>query len=221
MAHAVGIDIGSTNVKVALVAEDAGVVGWASRPLTTSTSGEVAEQDATAMWDAVVAAVAEVTAAAPVEAADVVTIGVGSQYSSTVPVGRDGAPVGPALMYFDTRGSDHCWEIMGRHPDAFMTWIERHGIPPVGAGLSLGHMLYLQLDRPDLHAEVAAYLEPMDYVTARLTGRTAASQCTMFTAQLTPAGCRRWPRSTAAAGRSGRRGPTRSGCRRRPRSGSG
>jgi xylulokinase len=184
MAHALGIDIGSTNVKVAIVAQDATIVAAAARPLSTVTVGEVAEQDAVAMWDAVVAATAEVTAAAPVEAGDVATIGVASQYSSTIPTGPTGEPVGPAVMYFDTRGSDHCWAIMGRHPDAFDMWIERHGIPPVGAGLSLGHMLHLQLDRPDLHQRTTAYLEPMDYVTSRLTGRITATQCTMFTSQL-------------------------------------
>jgi len=184
MAHGLGIDIGSTNVKVAIVAEDATVVAAAVRPLATITSGEVAEQDAAAMWDAVVAAIAEVTAAASAEAADIETIGVASQYSSIIPVDSTGEPVGPTLMYFDTRGSDRCWAIMERHPDAFETWIEHHGIPPVGAGLSLGHMLHLQLDRPDIHERTAAYLEPMDYVTFRLTGRMAATQCTMFTSQL-------------------------------------
>ena len=64
-----------------------------------------------------------------------------------------------------------------------MTFAERHGIPPIGSGLSLGHILYLQLDRPEVHAATAAYLEAMDYVTARLTGRIAASQHTSFMVQ--------------------------------------
>jgi xylulokinase len=73
---------------------------------------------------------------------------------------------------------------MEREPDAFTVFVDRHGIPPVGSGLSLGHILAFQLDQPDVHARTAAYLEPMDYVNAKLTGRIAATQCTMFTSQL-------------------------------------
>jgi xylulokinase len=184
MAHAVGIDVGSTNAKVALVDEAGRIVAAAGRPIETHLDGEVGEQDAEEMWSAVVGAVRDVVAAAPTEAGDVVTIGVASQYSSTVPVDGHGAPVAPVVMYFDTRGSDHCWELMATHEQAFEVWVERHGIPPVGGGLSLAHMLHLQRDRPDVHERVAAYLEPMDFVNLRLTGRVAATQATQFTAQV-------------------------------------
>ena len=56
------------------------------------------------------------------------------------------------LMWQDQRGTDHSFEIMSRDESAFMTFVERHGIPPIGSGLSLGHILYLQLDRPEVHA---------------------------------------------------------------------
>jgi xylulokinase len=184
MAHAVGIDVGSTNAKVALVGEDGRVVASAGRPIATHLEGEVGEQDADEMWSAVVGAVREVVAAAPTQAGDVTTVGVASQYSSTVAVDRDGAVVAPVVMYFDTRGSDQCWELMATHERAFGVWVERHGIPPVGGGLSLAHMLHLQRDRPEVHERVAAYLEPMDFVNLRLTGRVAATQATQFTAQL-------------------------------------
>src|SRR5581483_11031790 len=115
---------------------------------------------------------------------DVVAIGVCSQYSSIVPVDAHGEPVAPMMLYFDQRGTAPSWEIMAREPDAFGVFVERHGVPPVGGGLSLGHILYFQHERPDVHAATSAYLEPMDYVNARLTGRITATQCTMFTAQL-------------------------------------
>ncbi len=183
MAYAIGIDVGTTNLKVALVGADARPVGAAQRPLAIERGPDTAEQDAGFMWDQLVDAVAEVTAAHPSEAAAVVALSVCSQYSSIVPVDAQARPVAPMLMWQDQRGTDHSFEIMARHEDAFMTFVERHGIPPIGSGLSLGHILYLQLDRPDVHASTAAYLEAMDYVTARLTGRIAASQHTSFMVQ--------------------------------------
>ncbi len=58
----------------------------------------------------------------------------------------------PMLMWQDTRGTDRSFEIMARDPNAFMTFVERHGIPPVGGGLSLAHILYVQDDRPEIFA---------------------------------------------------------------------
>ena len=175
---AIGIDVGSSNVKVARVDASGALEASSEQPLRTRRDGEVAEQDAEALWAAVAEAVGEV--ADP----DVGLIGVCSQYSSIVPVDADLQPVAPMLMYWDQRGTDHSWAIMSEHAEAFERFVEVHGIPPVGSGLSLGHLLHVQLDRPDVHAATARYLEPMDFVVARLTGRAVATQNTMFTAQL-------------------------------------
>ena len=86
----------------------------------------------------------------------------------------------PLKLYLDTRGAGACWEILERHPDAFETWVERHGIPPIGGGLSLSHLLHFQLDEPEVHARTATYLEVMDLVNLRLTGgspRRPSARC--------------------------------------------
>ena len=134
-----------------------------------------AEQDAVALWDAVVDAVRQTTAEAPAAGLDVDAICVCSQYSSIVPVDAEGRPVAPMTLYWDHRGTARSWEVMEHHPEALATFLEHHGIPPIGSGLSLGHILSFQHDDPDVHARTAAYLEPMDYVNARLTGRIAAT----------------------------------------------
>ncbi len=184
MANALGIDVGTTNVKVALVTGDGTTVAGAQRPLAMTRVGDIAEQDAELTWSELVAAVHEVTAAHPDEAAGVVAIGVCSQYSSVVPIDGSARPVAPMLMWQDHRGTDRSFEIMVRDENAFFTFVERHGIPPVGGGLSLAHILYLQEDRPDVHARTTAYVEAMDYVTARLTGVATASRHSTYMYQL-------------------------------------
>jgi len=175
---AVGIDVGSTNVKVVRVDESGALVASTQRPLATRRDGDVVEQDAEATWTAVVDAVREV--ADP----SVGALSVCSQYSSIVPVDTELRPVAPMTMYDDQRGSDLCWALMAEHPDAFERFMDIHGIPPIGSGLSLGHLLHFQRERPVVHDRTARYLEAMDYVVARLTGRATATQNTMFTAQL-------------------------------------
>ena len=181
---ALGIDVGTTNTKVVLVDAAGQVLGSAQRSVSSFRDGDLATQDAAELWDAVRGAIAAVTAEAPAAAAAVVAVGVCAQYSSIVPVAEDGTPSGPLVLYLDKRGTDPSWEVLGRHPEAFERWLDRHGIPPVGGGLSLGHLLHLHQHEPEVHAATSTYLEPMDYVILRLTGRVAATQCTMFMSQL-------------------------------------
>lgn len=206
VSTALGIDVGTTNAKACLIDEAGAVLATASRniaapsrhrPETGTASGTEsgtadghddgrAELDAEAQWQAVVATVRECVDNAGRDHGDtgpVVAVGVDSQYSSIVPVAADGTPVAPMRLWYDRRGTDRSFAVLA-HDDAFLGFIDRHGIPPVGGGLSLGHILHLQHDCPDVHAATAAYLEPMDYVNARLTGRIAANQGTQFTAQL-------------------------------------
>jgi xylulokinase len=182
---ALGIDIGSTNVKVVLVRDDGTTLGAAHRPLTWSRDGEAAEQDAVALWDAVVDALVDVAGhAGPYVMGRVGAVGLCGQYSSIVPVDADARPLAPMRLYLDQRGTARCFEILSRHEDAFLTWVDRHPIPPVGGGLALGHLLAFQHDEPAIHERTAAYLEPVDYLGARLTGTIAATQGSMFASQL-------------------------------------
>lgn len=182
--HAIGIDIGSTNLKLVLLDHRGQIQGAASRPLITRVVGAAVTQDADQVWDAVCDAMKEVTAAAPSQSQSISSIGVCSQYSSIVGVNEQGAATSPLLMYLDHRGDDLCWSVMERHDQAFEVFVERHGIPPIGGGLSLAHLLHLQIEQPQIHEQTSSYLEIMDFINLRLTGRAAATQCTVFASQL-------------------------------------
>jgi xylulokinase len=184
MTHALGIDVGTTNAKAAIVRSDGTIAGSGRRPIASRRDGDEATQAPEDLWSAVVGAVRDAAAAAPDAAGAITQIGVATQYSSIVPVDEHGRAVADLVLYLDHRGTDHSLAIFGQHPDAFELWVEHHGIPPVGSGLSLAHLLHFQLDRPDVHARTAVYLEPMDYVNLRLTGLAIANQCTMFATQL-------------------------------------
>jgi len=184
--NSIGIDLGTTNVKTVLVSGNGAMIASTSRPLSTLAGavGGVVEQDPAVVWAAVVDSLTEIAAVNPVAASAVVSLGVCSQYSSIVGVDATGSATTPLIMWSDQRGSDHSWDIISRHGDAFAEWVDRHGIPPVGGGLSLAHILHVQIDRPDTHASTAAYLEPMDFLTAKLTGRITATQPSSFMVQL-------------------------------------
>lgn len=180
----IGIDVGSTNVKAVLVAADGTTLAATAQAVPWAPVGRAAELDAEVLWQAVLAAVAALGAASASGLGAVGAIGLCGQYSSIVPVDRDLRPVAPLRLYLDQRGTPHCQAILERTPDALVTWMDRHPIPPIGGGLALGHLLAFQLDEPAVHERAVAYLEPVDYVTARLTGRATATQASMFASQL-------------------------------------
>ena len=102
-----------------------------------------------------------------------------------------GEPVGPCLMWLDTRGAPRTREaiggpLMGYSPRALATWI-RHtgGVPSPFGGDPVSHMLHLERDEPEIAAAARWYLEPVDYLTMRFTGRAAATHASMSGAWLT------------------------------------
>ena len=76
--------------------------------------------------------------------------------------------------------------LMGYSPRALATWI-RHtgGVPSPFGGDPVSHMLHLERDEPDVAAAARWYLEPVDYLTMRFTGRAAATHASMSGAWLT------------------------------------
>ncbi len=184
MASAIGIDVGTTNVKAVLVTEGGSIAASASRELTTINGPGSVEQDAEATWQAVLDVIAEIRNSQGRVVSHVEAIGVCTQYSSIVGIDSHGRPTTPMIMWSDQRGTELSLDIMSRHDDAFGIWAERHGIPPVGGGFSLAHILHLQHEHPESHAATAAYVESMDYITTRLTGRVTATANSAFMTQL-------------------------------------
>jgi xylulokinase len=61
-----------------------------------------------------------------------------------------------------------------------LKWIKYTGLAPTHSGVdSLGHVLFIKNERPDIYKKTYKFLEPMDFLTARLTGKIKATQKTM------------------------------------------
>lgn len=181
------VDLGTTALKVGLVTWRGQVTAWEQRELATEYGpGGSATQDAEQWWDLLVEAV---RALGP--AGDVAAVVVTGQWGSTVPVDTHGSPVGPCVMWMDTRGARHARRVVGGpvqgyRPDALAAWVRRTGgVPSTSGADPVGHMLHLERDRPDVAAAARWYLEPVDHLTMRLTGRPAASHMSMTAAWLT------------------------------------
>jgi xylulokinase len=181
------IDLGTSGVRVGLIDADGRTHGAATEavPMVLSPDGG-AEQDPEEIWRALQRSIGRALAAAPDAHAHVTALLCGSQYSSLVPVDARGHPLGPLVLYLDTRAGPLSRALTRLRPELWKLWLERHGMASAGSGSdSLAHLLWFQQERPDVHAKAHAYVEPMDYLTARLAGRVTANLCTLFPFLLT------------------------------------
>jgi xylulokinase len=188
--YVLAIDMGTGTVKAAVVSNQGEIVGAAMRGIATQQlPGGGAEQDPAGWWDATVAAAREAITASAVPPADVLAIKCATQWAVTVPVDERGNALSGAISWMDTRGGpyvrrliDGPLKVAGYDVRKLRRWLKLSGGAPVPAGLDgLGHVLHLKNDRPEVYEATHAFLEPMDYLNLRLTGRAAATAGTMFT----------------------------------------
>lgn len=192
--HILAIDMGTGTVKAALVAADGRIAGTGARSIETrQLPGGGAEQDPEQWWAAVTAAGREAVERSGLAAERVVAVRCTTQWAVTVPVDGDGRALAPAISWMDTRGGPYVRELVGGPVSVsgyglrrLRRWVRLTGAAPVRSGVDgLGHVLYLKNERPEVYEATRAFLEPMDYLNLRLTGRAAASYGTIYPYWLT------------------------------------
>lgn len=187
------IDLGTGGPKVAVVNTDGEILGTGQASVETIFLPDGgAEQDPAAVWGAVMGACADALESSGVDRSAVVGVMCASQYSSVIPVDAEGNHTMNMLVWMDQRGAaarlkketdfpknaDSLWRQF--------RWLRIHGLPPLSEGIdTLAHMRWIKFARPEVYARTATFLEPMDFVTLKLTGRAAANQCSAFMMLLT------------------------------------
>jgi xylulokinase len=182
--HVLAVDLGTGGPKVAVLGATGRVVAHAFRPVGIDlTDDGGAEQSPQAWWDAIVASARQAVADSGVAPDDIVGLGCTSQWSGTVPVDDDGAPIGPAITWMDSRGARAVREtvrgalnVQGYSASKLAKWVRRTGGIPSQSGKDpVGHIHFLREQRPEVYAAAAVFLEPVDYLNLRLTGLARAS----------------------------------------------
>ncbi len=186
--YILAIDLGSGGLKVAIVADSGEVVASADETVRTFLlSDGGAEQDSGEWWNAVKKAAKAVIKKSRVSPESIIAVGCDSQWSVVVPVDAQGVPLMRAVHWLDQRGGAYNRMITGGFPKIrgygltkLLKWIRLTGMVPTHSGVdSLGHVLFIKNERPEIYAKTHKFLEPMDYLTFRLTGKITATQKTM------------------------------------------
>ena len=178
------IDLGTSGPKVALFSTQGELLGseFEETHLTLLENGG-AEQSPGEWWTAIDKAVKRLLSRGLAQNNDIVAIATTGQWSGTVAVDEAGTPLWPGIIWMDSRGAPYIREmcggglaLQGYNVLKLFEWIRKTGGIPGKAGKDpTAHILYLKHVHPEIYQRTHKFLEPMDYIGMRLTGRIAAS----------------------------------------------
>ena len=182
--YVLAVDLGTGGPKVAVISAEGRIAAHAFEkvPIALSADGG-AQQMPQDWWDAIVTAARRAVADSGVDPARIVGVGCTAQWSGTVAVGADGTAIGPSIIWLDSRGASAvqravrgALNVQGYSPTKAARWVRRTGgIPTLSGKDPVGHIHFLREERPEVYAATAVFLEPVDYLTLRLTGLARAS----------------------------------------------
>ncbi|MFZ0532112.1 MAG: FGGY-family carbohydrate kinase [Anaerolineales bacterium] len=183
--YVIAIDVGTSGTKVGLVNQDGKVVAYAGgRYETHFLPNGGAEQVPADWWQVISSGVKQVVKESGVAPDKIAAIGTTSQWGVTVAADEHGEPLMNAISWMDSRGGKYSAKLVKGFPNLqgyaaskLFRWIKIVGIPPSLEGIDdIAHILFIKNEFPDIYRRTYKFLEPMDFINMRLTGKANATQ---------------------------------------------
>jgi xylulokinase len=161
-----GIDLGTSEIKLLLLDGSGRIVGTAGHGLTLSSPEPLwSEQQPADWWRATGEAVAQLRAAHPAEFAAVRSIGLSGQMHGAVLLDEDDAVLRPAILWNDGRSHAECAELSTAAP-RLLDIAGNLAMP----GFTAPKLLWVRKHEPELFARVKSVLLPKDWLRLQLCG---------------------------------------------------
>jgi xylulokinase len=188
------VDLGTSGMKVALIAIGGQVLGWEFEPvrlILTPDGG--AEQDPDEWWQAFLSAAGRLMKRIPDAGRSVSAVCCSTQGEGTIPVDEAGNVLANAILWMDMRGAPHLKKQLGGGLEIDGAGILKvfqfirltGGMPSMTGKDPAGHMLLLRETRPEIYARTYKFLNVLDFLNLRLTGRFAATFDSIVTSWVT------------------------------------
>jgi len=186
------VDLGTGGPKVGLVDPSGVVLDHEHHQVETRFGDDgAATQDAEQWWSLIAASTRRLLERGAIAPGRVGAVAVTGQYASTVPVDASGRPTGPCLTWLDTRGGPLVRRAiggaaLGYNARAVARFVRRTGgAPSIEGADPIGQILHLVHEEPELVARTRWFMEPVDFLTMRLTGVASATHASRLAAWLT------------------------------------
>ena len=192
-----GIDLGTSGVKVILLDGDGRIAAQTAAPLGVSAPRpRWSEQDPRAWWAAACQAVDGLKAEHGGALSAVRGIGLSGQMHGATLLDARGGVLRPAILWNDGRADAECAALEARAPDSRR--ITGNLAMP---GFTAPKLLWVAAHEPEVFARVATVLLPKDYLRYRLSGEYAAEMSDASGTLWLDVARRRWsPEMLAATG---------------------
>ncbi|WP_457090830.1 xylulokinase [Microvirga sp. P5_D2] len=190
-----GIDLGTSSVKVILIDEGGALVGEASAPLTVSRLRPMwSEQDPQAWWAATQAAVGALKSHHSLDA--VAGIGLSGQMHGAVLLDNQDQVLRPAILWNDGRAGAECKELEQREPQS-RSITGNLAMP----GFTAPKLIWVAKHEPDIFMRTARVLLPKDWLRLKLTDEAVSEMSDAAGTLWLDVGRRQWsPEMLAATG---------------------
>ncbi|MDR0426666.1 MAG: xylulokinase, partial [Clostridiales bacterium] len=167
MAHYIGIDLGTSGVKMLLVTEEGRIQSELTKgyPVSRPRPGW-SEQNPEDWWDAVRAGLKELVMSIG-GGARVRGISFGGQMHGLVVLDKDDAVIRPCILWNDGRTqkqTDFLNDVVGRET------LSAHTANIAFAGFTAPKILWMRENEPHNFARIAKIMLPKDYIAYKLTG---------------------------------------------------
>ncbi|WP_417560148.1 xylulokinase [Marinomonas sp.] len=163
----IGIDLGTSGVKVILMAQDGNVVASCSSPLSVSRPFDLwSEQSPEDWWQATDLAMLQLAAEHDLQG--VKAIGLSGQMHGATLLDKKGDVLRPAILWNDGRSHEECLLLQRRCPE--VQAITGNLVMP---GFTAPKLLWVKQHEPEIFGQIAKVLLPKDYLRFRMTGEFA------------------------------------------------
>ncbi len=165
-----GIDLGSTNIKVAIYDEDFNLIDRQSRPVVYIREKGFVEFEADTYCQELVQLIADMTQKNKVE--KIRQIAFTGQAESLVVLGAEGKPLMNAISWMDERSTEECEALSGMFgPVECEAVTGQMAVLPTWPATKIA---WLKKHRPEVYNNAATYMLLKDYVVFYLTGKKLA-----------------------------------------------
>ena len=185
------VDMGTSSVKLYYCGW---AVGWESEPLELIlTQDGGTEQSPQEWWQAFINASKRLLSKKSDVAKDVFAVCCSTQGEGTIAVDKQGQPLSNCILWMDMRGAKNLKRqlkgvinIDGVALSKVLYYIRLTGGMPSMTGKDpSGHMLYIRDEMPQVYAQTYQFLNVLDYMNLRLTGRYVATVDSILTSWVT------------------------------------
>ena len=166
------LDVGTSSVKACLFTPELNLLACSVREYRLRTENGRVEARAEDYLEAAAAGMREALDMAP--GWRPAALGLTTQGETLAPVGRAGEPLGPFLVWLDSRAGAEAELLSGAFDRE--TFYRATGLPELSGALPLAKALWLRREEPEVFARTEKLLLLEDYLLHWLTGRLAGEK---------------------------------------------